>query len=82
MTPPAPLEQLSSLALVIWRHVLTDHGQTVPEVADRLEAIGHIEAPQDVSAACKELVRAGWAMRRMRGFRHLRTEQLALTEVA
>lgn len=67
-----PLESLSSTALEVWRHGLTDHCQASPSIIERLESeTGGLYAPSAVSEALRELERAGWCKRLMLGFRRV-----------
>lgn len=62
--------QLSTLALDVWRFGLADRGEHLFAVVRRLEReLGTMCDPQAVSAACRELVRAGYADRSALGYR-------------
>lgn len=71
--------QLSTLALDVWRFGLADRGEHLFAVVRRLEReLGTMCDPQAVSAACRELVRAGYADRSALGYMRRRVGQREL----
>lgn len=69
---------LSTLALQVWQLGLRDRGASLWTIHARLERAGVIVDPRDVSAACRELLRANYADRSPFGYRSRQTRQLAL----
>ncbi len=67
---------LSTLALAVWKHALTDRGAHLLIVLARLErALGVTGDPEAISLACRELVRAGYAERSAFGYRARQVRQ-------
>lgn len=72
MSPRAPLEALSSLALDIWRFGLDDKQANALDVMGRVESkMGVSLDPYALSQALRDLVSGGWAHRGMAGFRRV-----------
>lgn len=76
--PAANLASLSSLALVVWQLALRARGATLWQVHARLERTGIVAEPGAGSAACRELVRAGYADKSPLGYRARQVRQLEL----
>lgn len=74
------IETLSTLALTVWQHGLRERGATLFQVVARLERAGFTAIPPDVSLACRELVRAGFADKSALGYRCRKAYQPSLLE--
>ena len=69
---------MSALALQVWQLALRARGATLWTVHARLERLGLVVEPSAVSAACRELVRAGYADKSPLGYRARQVRQLEL----
>ena len=72
------LADLSTLALQVWQHARRERGATVWTVCDRLTRAGVFAEPREVSVACRELVRAGYARTSPLGYRARAERQIEM----